>query len=109
MKFCQNHWDGLRAAIDERGLSKFVAKSGQEVMDKVAHELKTTEAVFDPLMQAMFAILNNALEGGHNMYLLTGDYCPVCESEKHGCQPAEWWFTNAANDQLEKAKELGLI
>lgn len=110
MKMCQAHWDALRAAIEERGLMKFVARSGQAVTEKIKGQLvgQADKETFEPLMAANMAIWSNALERG-GLYLLQGDYCPICESEKHGSHPAEWWINHAADDQLEKARNLGLL
>ncbi len=65
MRFCQPHWDALRAKIDERGLSHLVAGSGEIAAEQIADQLdrdEITAANFDPLMSAHFAILNNVLD-----------------------------------------------
>lgn len=110
MKMCQQHWVALRAAIDARGLSHLIAKNGEAAVEKTLGELQgqAESETYDPLLSAYFAIMGNALEMG-GMYLLTGDFCPICESEAHGVHPAEWWFTHAADEQLQRAKELGLV
>lgn len=108
MKPCQNHWDALRLAIDKRGLSQFVAKSGQEVARKMVDEEADKKANFEPLMGAFMNIVQNAVRIG-GMYLLADDFCPICESEKNGGPPADWWIDNAADNELQRAVELGLI
>jgi len=107
MKFCIEHWNGLRKAIDDHGMSHLISKNGEIAGERMEIEMKGNESVesFDPLLRAHFAIINNAL----NMGGLNDDYCPICESEKHGGHPAQWWFDNAVNEQFNKAKELGLI
>lgn len=110
MKFCASHWDMLRTAIDDNGLGHLVSGSGKEAGHKLEGQLsgEPEAETFDPLMNANFGIWNNAIKAG-GPYLIFGDYCPICESETHGGQPAEWWITNAVNDQVERAKELGLL
>lgn len=115
MRMCQSHWDQLRKAIDDRGLSGLVAQSGGKAIENLQSELEEgrTKRNFDPLMAANLAIWSNALDMG-GLYLMGADengkeYCPICESEAHGGQPGEWWITNAANEQLEHAKSLGLL
>jgi hypothetical protein len=113
---CQQHWDALRAAISERGLDGLISGSGQKAVAKLETELAQgaqTPETYDPLMNANFAIWSNALEAG-GLYLMCGDkngnpYCPICESEKHGGQPADWWITHAADEQLEKARAMNLL
>jgi len=36
-------------------------------------------------------------------------YCPLCEVEKNTDIKAETWITYAADEQLEKARRLGLL
>jgi hypothetical protein len=106
----------LRQAISDRGLDHLVSGSGQKLCDKLQAELQQggqTSDTFDPLMNANFAIWSNALEQG-GLYLMGADengqpYCPICESEKHGCHPAAWWITHAADEQLEKARAMKLV
>jgi hypothetical protein len=109
MKMCQPHWDALRAAIDGRGLMRLVSGNGEVVAKKLEGQLigQDEKDTFDPLMAANLAIFSNALKGG-GLYLMLGDYCPICESEQHGGPMAEWWINHAADDQLERARELGL-
>lgn len=117
MNLCQQHWNGLRQAIDDRGLSHLVSRDGEELVRRITQpEPETAEAAgFDPLMGAYMAILTNALEHGGS-YLLAnneastdGHYCAICEAEKHGGRPASWWYEHAADEQLERARELGLV
>lgn len=115
MKMCQTHWAALRAAIEERGLMKLVSRNGEVLIERLEGQLigQPIKETFDPLMGANLAIWSNALEAG-GLYLMgtteSGEqYCPICESEKHGGYPAEWWITNAADEQLNRAQELGLV
>lgn len=110
MRMCQQHWNALRAAIEERGLSSFVSKDGQTAIDRTVDDLHgaPTKQTFDPLLGANFAIWSNALDQG-GLYLMQGDCCPICESVKRGGPTAEWWISNAANEQVNKARDLGLL
>ena len=81
MKFCQDHWDRLRAKIEERGLDDLIAPSGVIAAAQIADQInrgkagddEPTVANFDPLMGAHWAITSNALNmlGGSVMYLMT--------------------------------------
>jgi hypothetical protein len=121
MKMCQKHWDMLRAAISSRGLDQFIAPDGEAATARALQQMKNaaegekaiTIATFDPLMDANYAIWSNALRMGGN-YMLGADekgehYCPVCEAVTHKSHDEDWWITNAADEQLNKAKELGVI
>jgi hypothetical protein len=52
MKICESHWDKLRTAIDERGLSHLVAKDGAKAASQIAAQLNGSEAKedYDPMM-----------------------------------------------------------
>lgn len=84
MKFCQKHWDMLRAAIETRGLMHLVAKGGEAAMERAVDEINgvATDATYDPLMAAHWMISGRAIEIG-GLYLMTGDHCPVCEAMAH--------------------------
>lgn len=63
MKFCQDHWGQLRAAIDARGLSVLVSEGGEKAAANLASSLAdggTTIDNFDPLMGAHNAIMAKA-------------------------------------------------
>lgn len=113
MKICDSHWKQLRAAIDKRGLQPFVSTSGEAAFDKIKLDLTTDGNTFDPLLNATFAIWNNALGLG-GIYLLGVDedgeeYCPICESMRNDGPPEDFWIKNAVDEQLQKAKHLKLI
>lgn len=86
MRFCQEHWDPLREAIDERGLMGFVPDNGEQAMKQMVDEMETgttTVDNFDPLMGAHWAIATNAMkilgeQGGPQavMYLMAGPDVP---------------------------------
>lgn len=119
MRMCQLHWDALKAAISERGLGRFVAQSGQVVINRLTTEAQTPQESFEPLMGASLAILSNALrrvgvevmrqndDGTHRCpmcYLI--DTCPCGRSDE--C-PVRSFITKAADEQLTYARELKLI
>ena len=90
MKICQKHWDMCRAAVADRGLGDLVAKSGSEAANDAMAELRGEESKFDPLMSMHWHWTNEALRCG-GLYLMSknetgendGEYCPICEFEKH--------------------------
>jgi hypothetical protein len=96
MRFCQPHWDQLRDAVRSRGLYDFVASSGKEAVARMAAQFEDASdgKPYDPLMAAHFMIVDRALELG-GLYLMTqkedgSEYCPLCEMEAHGGDPAQW-------------------
>ena len=70
MKFCQPHWDALRAAIEARGLSALVAESGEKAASNLVSELTGGPSIdnFDPLMGAHNAILSRAMDEIRDRY-----------------------------------------
>lgn len=125
MKICNDHWTGMREAIEHRGLGGLVSKSGEAAMDAEVRKIEeanrsgkvsdqTLKETFDPLMSMHWHYTNNALQCG-GLYLLSqkedgGDYCPVCEFEKHqsGFVAAES-FARVAEQMREYCIEQGLI
>lgn len=119
MKFCQPHWDALRAAIESRGLGHLVAANGRDVFARMVAELEGRSDVddFDPLMGAHNLIISKVMQGG-GLYLMTGDYCPVCEFCKHVPPPPAghryptneaYMIDGPADAMLEEARRLGLF
>lgn len=118
MKFCTKHWERLRQAIDERGLTSFVAHTEADVARKTAAGVSAATA-FDPLLGAHNAIVANALHAV-GMELLTlrpdgSEWCPICflltcECGRPEC-PVEFegWIDRAADDAVEAARALNLI
>lgn len=117
MKFCQSHWDTLKAELAARGLDKYVSKSGEEAAQALA------DGRPDPLMSAHNAIVSNVLDVvGPELMLANEDgseRCPLCYLVKVarevecGCgDPActpdaraakfETWPSRAATDELER-------
>lgn len=122
MKFCQSHWDKLRAAIELRGIGHLGAQSGPEAVERAKQELAgaATDATYDPLMSCHWMITGRALEMG-GLYLMGptpdgGEYCPVCEVIAH--TPAERaskeevetnWIDGPADAALAYCREKGLV
>jgi hypothetical protein len=46
MKICKTHWEKLRAAIDKRGLTPFVAKDGKAAVKDIATRLGGKDDVY---------------------------------------------------------------
>lgn len=82
MRFCQDHWDRLRAAIDERGLSHLIASDGRLAIEQLADQLQRAQegeepvspVNYDPLMAAHWSIVNNVMAqlGPNALYLMSG-------------------------------------
>lgn len=138
MKFCQPHWDRLRAQIENKGLSHLVAQGGglaaTQLLDQLSSR-KVTPENFDPLMGAHWAICANAMEflnksGVSPLYLL-GDGsgapegrndCPLCELNylhRTSCTDPkcrldkdngyDWMLERAAAEMLDEARRLNLL
>jgi hypothetical protein len=118
VRFCPEHWEALRAAIDARGLGSLVADSGEQAASNLAAEMEQGSTVdnFDPLMGAHNAIMSRAIDEIAGRYqqnalmlmaneddpAVTWPTCPVCAltwcheehnriCEKPGCDyPAEF-------------------
>lgn len=120
MKFCADHWSQLRAAVDARGLTPFVAHGGEEAARRLV-EGGEGRSSFDPLMGAHNAILSNALRTAGLDLMQAGadsaDLCPLCyllaecRCEHRGTPqcPFATWVDRAADDALARAKQLGLV
>ncbi len=99
MQICDKHWQDIRTALDNLGLTPLIASSGEELEGRLnamiaggSVDIKT----YDPLMVANMAISKQALEQG-GLYMLGAkedgtDYCPLCELAAHTDPdaPAEW-------------------
>src|SRR5258708_3288674 len=112
MRICDPHWNQLKTAIDERGLSGFVSKDGEAAVKIFVATASGAEGkdVFDPLLQANLAIWGNALEAFGPEIMSEGAPCPLCALDNHaaGCNdegcPRETgmdWIGYAAEAQLE--------
>lgn len=115
MRFCQLHWDNLRDAIRARGLWPLVAQNGADAIEREVQVIEgtATDATYDPLMACHWMISGRALEA-LGLYLMTGNYCPVCEVMRahpkpcpQGCTDSDVeraWINGPANAALEHVK-----
>ncbi len=76
MRFCQRHWDMMRAAVEARGLSSLVAASGHSAVENLVDEVQNGPSLdnFDPLMAMHWNIATNLMEklGASAGYLMFG-------------------------------------
>ncbi|MCB1463250.1 MAG: hypothetical protein KDJ90_12685 [Nitratireductor sp.] len=110
MQICQDHWTALRQAIDEKGLSHLVAKSGEEAVHALRQQLAGDQAPahFDPLMNANWAIFAAFMEDA-GPEALGFDGCPLCVVEQHQEGLAAEWIDGASGDQLDAARQMQLV
>lgn len=113
MKFCKPHWEQLRNAINDRGLTDLVPKTGEEAIERVkkqqANGGKITPETYDPLITAHNMIVANALKAG-GIYMLEGDFCPLCELDKNAeemKETADDWIRKSADGVAAYAVEIG--
>jgi hypothetical protein len=98
MRPCPRHWAAMRKALDDRGLTKFVAGSGEEAAERVTNSISSAlegeeEDVknWDPLMAMNFNFGARLLEGAgigvmapredeqnDGMPPNDGHVCPLC-------------------------------
>lgn len=109
MNICKEHWDKLREAIEARGLGKFVANNGQELIDHTVRDLKGENTVmdFEPLMGAAICISGLAMGIGGLALMTPGEDgtmpCPVCFLQSFD------YVSAAADGALAEAKDRGLM
>lgn len=119
MKICQDHWNKLRAAIEECGLSHLIAKDGKAAAQQIQAQLQGDQSAtnYDPLMAANFAIWSVSLHH-FGLGIMAGDVCPLClktEIEKDCTDPkcnketGDDWVRFAAEGQLAYARSQGLV
>lgn len=79
--FCQEHWDGLREAIIERGMGDLIGADAKRAIAGVVDEMtagKRTLTNFDPLMAAHWAIAGRVIEIRPQILLGMEAHCPIC-------------------------------
>jgi hypothetical protein len=111
---CQEHWDMLRKAIDDRGLTRFVAKSGKEAFQNTINELDGKEGPedYDPLMSCNWMIMAEAIRiGGVEVLSSPDTICPICKIREHNLDPEVWkdWIDGPADAALDECKKRGLL
>jgi hypothetical protein len=133
MQFCTAHWNKLRAAIEQRGLTGLVATSGEQAAKQMVDQLeekKVTKQNFDPLMAAHNMIFSRAMDMV-GLALMVDDEdgtprCPICfvkrahdeqvpKCEEPGCLwntqegVDAYWIAGPADAVREEAVRLGLV
>lgn len=119
MRVCPDHWAMCREAVDLRGMSSLVARSGKEAVDRAMEEANGADPkeTFDPLMALNGHFWSEALRCG-GLYLMGqnetgengGHYCPVCEFEKRSKGfVAKDAIGDIADQMAAWAREQGLL
>jgi hypothetical protein len=117
MQICEKHWAMLRLAIETRGLSQFVVTDGETAMKQALDQLDGHDAPYDPLASCAWMIMGRATQQG-GLYLMTGDYCPICEAVKHTnldgvpvpqAEVEKHWTDGPADAALAECKRLGMV
>lgn len=127
MQFCDSHWDRLRQAVADAGLSVLISEDREQATLKLMSELQegTTIDNYDPLMGASLSILLNTVQLlGTAALLIPSGYpeCPLCLlSRVHDevCKGPpctlprngdayEHWIDRAVTDEIETWKSLKL-
>lgn len=88
---CQDHWDGLRVRLADRGLTSLVAEDGKQAVANFVSELQdgVNLSNYDPLMAAHWALVGNCDDFLRNFgqaptLLIPPDdehpdgWCPLC-------------------------------
>lgn len=121
MKFCEAHWEAIRAELAKRGLDKFVSPDGPEAMRRMnaamieeRDKLPKKVENFEPLMQCHNMIVGRSFEFFGPPYMMAhngdekingGHRCPVCVAvteitgAPHGENPKTTW---TAEEVLEE-------
>jgi hypothetical protein len=123
MKFCQTHWDALKAAIESRGLGHLIAVNGRDAHARAVADLtgKADVSDFDPLMSAHWMIVSRATQdfgiGIMGVDANGNQYCPACELIKATPQPAPghryatndlYFIDGPADAILAECREMGI-
>lgn len=113
MKFCDPHYEWMRKAIADRGMAHLVSMDHRQVMEMFRQEVERglSPEHYDPLMGISFMICNNAVNVGGG-YLLTGDYCPLCELVKNTQEEGQidqTWINAAADVARSEAVLYGRL
>lgn len=131
LTFCADHWARLRAALDARGLSAFIATSGADAVRKMAADPTEVPAAqaFDPLVGCSVHIIGYLLEimakamgpDGVSALLASGGcvLCLINEAHQHGCQDDDctldkvhgydWTIDRSADDAFAAAVKHGFL
>ncbi len=113
MKMCLDHWNEISEGIKSRGLWGLVSKGGKEAAERLdAQSRGGGPENLDPLRSAHNFFSIQALEQA-GAYLLTGDYCPLCEYTKHatkkGAVTAAEWIADTLDKILAHCQDQRLV
>ncbi len=123
MQFCKPHWDALRDAVEQRGMSHLVARSGQQAHEDAVAQLEGSDDLqnWDPLMAAHWAISSRVLRAV-GLDLMFGQKCPLClvqqdyeavmrdgAPEGKTFVPAQYWIDSCMDSMLVYARDNGLV
>lgn len=119
MTFCDDHWNRLRAKIDEAGLSHLVSANGEIAAMKETSAWRGDEPTldnYDPLMHAHNSIMLNTIQmigvfEGCPLCTLDTIHAEQCVGEDEGCQLPEedafaFFLDKATEDAVEVARGL---
>jgi hypothetical protein len=113
VNWCKPHWDKLRQAIQDRGLDKFGAKDGNEVITEIVSQIEGNEETFDPLLGswsrinvAMVKSLQRLGRGQEALQLR----CPCCILVEDGQpQTVDNWINGVTDEAKLYAIDQGLM
>jgi rubredoxin len=118
MKFCEPHWERLKELIKEAGLYGFVAKGGENLVERLEKEKRGEFVIPDPLLTCHNNLIVLAIQQG-GPYLMGKDeegkdYCPMCEckigGQKNGFEDLdEQWLTTEVGRAKDYFKLHGLL
>lgn len=116
MRWCQGHWDGLKAEINRQGMSGLIPTDGNRMAENLQREIDGEQSTdtFDPLMGAMMgmnAFMMGPVGLGPMLFMMEG--CPLCfVDDKHDelCKDGEncqqgliaQFFVNAVGEQKQE-------
>ena len=106
MKWCQPHWEQLRAAVNAQGLGHLV-KGGEAAMAPLVAAVSGEGEAFDPLLMAWWAINHQML---HDVGLEAMGRCPLCLLVANNRpELVKDWVDGACDDVRTEAEKRGLI
>jgi len=83
MRFCLPHWEQLKQALKDAGMSHLITNGGEQLAEKLKRESEGQAVVPDPLFEAHNMMLERAMNhlGPYIMFQKEDgtDYCPLCE------------------------------
>lgn len=129
MRMCMRHWEMLKQAVVDRGLSAMISDGGEELVARLASQQEEGITVdnFDPLMYAMTVIIEQSIgyaseaAGQAGVDEITADNniglgCPLCFLDmKHkplcddeACTGFDEWTQRGADAALQRCEGMKL-